>query len=91
MLTACSSPQISTSVCCPLPVLITQLVQTVLVLTFVTAMMALERPSSTEKIFVVVSKINKNKAISMMLGKSPRADVEMTTKKTPFVAAILDF
>ena len=59
MLTACSSPQISTSVCCPLPVLITQLVQTVLVLTFVTAMMALERQRATDKIFVVVSKITK--------------------------------
>ena len=32
----------------------------------------------------------KNKAISMMRGKSPRSDVEITTKKT-FVAVILDF
>ena len=31
-----------------------------------------------------------NKAITMMRGKSPRSDVEMT-KKLNFVAAILDF
>ena len=32
----------------------------------------------------------KDKAITMMCGKSPRSDVEMS-KKLDFVAAILDF
>ena len=32
-----------------------------------------------------------NKSITMMRGKSPRSDVEMTKKKLNFVAAILDF
>ena len=36
------------------------------------------------------TKIIKNKAISMMHGKSPRSDVEMS-KTLNFVAAILDF
>ena len=38
----------------------------------------------------MISILIKNKAISMMRGKSPRSDVEMSIELN-FVAAILDF
>jgi len=38
----------------------------------------------------VYMNINENKAITMMRGKSPRSDVQMS-KKLNFVVAILDF
>ena len=37
-----------------------------------------------------ITNISVNKAISMMRGKSPRSDVEMS-KKLNFVASVLDF